>query len=215
MHPFVTSKVNVKLRAKLRVKPRVKARGFTLLELMVVLTIVAILIAVGLPNMTDFVAEQRVRTTASDIASEIMFARAKAVEQSRRVIMEKLAVGWDQGWRIYVDVNNNGSYQAGTDIEIKLFNGFGTGVASTTGRLYTCSTVGDFATNIIFRPDGRVVRSSTATTASDGIYVIDPMGDSDVCNNKVRAVLFDLSGRVNSRIVTSGSSSCKGVAPPC
>ena len=194
--------------------PRALARGFTLIELMIVLVIVAILVAVGLPNMTDFVAEQRVRTVTSDIVSEIMFARATAVEQSRRVIMEKLAVGWDQGWRIYVDVNNNGTYEAGTDTEVKRFNGFGTGTASPTGRLYTCSPVGDFTTNIIFRPDGRVVRSAGATSSTDGIYIIDPMGDSDVCNNKTRAVLFDLSGRVNSRKIT-GTASCAGVAPPC
>ncbi len=196
-------------------KPRTKMRGFTLIELMISLTIVGILTVVGLPSLVDFVAEQRVRTAASDLVSEIAFARAKAVESSRRVIMERLSVTWDQGWRIYIDINGNGTYEAGTDTEIKRFDGFGTGAASASGRLYTCSPVGDFATNIIFRPDGRVVRSSAATSASDGIYVVDPMGDTDVCNNKTRAVLFDLSGRVNSRILTSGVASCKGVAPPC
>jgi hypothetical protein len=129
--------------------------------------------------------------------------------------MERLGVNWDQGWRTYIDVNNNATYEAGTDIEIKRFDGFGTGAASASGRLYSCSPVADFATNIIFRPDGRVVRSTTATTAADGIYIIDPMGDTDFCNNKTRGVLFDLSGRVNSRLITSGTSSCRGVAPPC
>ena len=194
--------------------PLAEARGFTLIEVMIVVTIVAILIVVALPNMTDFVAEQRVRTVASDLMSEIMFTRATAVEMSKRVNMEKLGAGWDQGWRIYVDVNNNGIYDAG-DIEVKQFNGFGTGTASITGRLYTCSPVADFATRIIFRPDGRVVRSAAATTAADGIYVIDPMGDADICNNKTRAILFDLSGRVNSRKITSGLTACQGVAPPC
>ena len=128
--------------------------GFTLIELMVVLTIVAILTVIGLPSLTDFVAEQRVRTVASDLVSEIVFARVKAVELSRRVIMEQLPGGWDKGWRIYADQNNNASYDAGTDTDLKIFNGFGGGAASATGRLYTCSTVGDFATQIIFRPDG-------------------------------------------------------------
>jgi type IV fimbrial biogenesis protein FimT len=199
-------------------RPLAAAVGFTLIELMIALVILAILVVVGLPNMTDFVAEQRVRTAASDMVSEIAFARAKAVELSRRVIVEKLGSGWDQGWRIYADVNGNGSYEAGTDTELKRFDGFGLGAASKTGRLYTCSTVADFATNIIFRPDGRVVRSATATAATDGIYFIDPMGDNLDCNNKIRAVLFDLSGRVNSRKITNGVLKCPGgpgVAPPC
>jgi type IV fimbrial biogenesis protein FimT len=198
--------------------PIAATTGFTLIELMIALVILAILVVVGLPSMTDFVAEQRVRTAASDMVSEIAFARAKAVELSRRVVIEKLGTGWDQGWRIYVDNTNppNGAYDAGTDTILKVFDGFGnTNTSTSRRRLYTCSTVVDFATNIIFRPDGRVVRSATATAATDGIYFIDPMGDTDDCNNKTRAVLFDLSGRVNSRLITSGSPSCKGVAPPC
>lgn len=196
--------------------PRAAARGFTLIELMMVLVIVAILIAVALPNMTDFVAEQRVRTVASDMASEIAFARAKAVELSQRVVIERIgATGWDQGWRTYVDVDSSGGFGAG-DTLIKEFNGFGTGVGTTTGRLYICGLPAvDFGSRFVFRPDGRVVRSNAATAATDGIYVIDPMGDTDPCNNKTRAILFDLSGRVHSRLLTSGSASCKGIAPPC
>ena len=183
---------------------------------MIVLTIVAIMAMIGVPLMSDFVAEQRLRTTASDLVSEIAFARAKALENGRRVIMERLVnTGWDQGWRTYSDVNGNGSYDAGTDLELKQFNGFGTGAARATGRLYICSNSADFAANIIFRPDGRVVRSATATTVNDGIYVIDPMGDNNVCNNKVRAVLFDLNGRVNSRLIKSADPACTGVLPPC
>ena len=179
-------------------RPRRVKHGFTLLELMIVLLIVAIMTTIALPPMTEFVADQRVRTTASDMVSEIAFARAKAVETSRRVIMQSLvSTGWHQGWRTYADVNGNGTYEA------------------ATGRLYICSNSADFATNIIFRADGRVVRSATATTANDGIYVIDPMGDTEVCNNKVRAVLFDLNGRVNSRLMKSVDSSCPGIAPPC
>ena len=85
---------------------RAQARGFTLIELMIVLGIVATLIAVALPNMADFVAEQRVRTVASDVASEIAFARAKAVETSRRVYIQRLGSDWNGGWRTFADLNN-------------------------------------------------------------------------------------------------------------
>ena len=195
---------------------RAGLRGFTLMEVLVVLAIVAILTAVAAPNLTEFVATQRVRTVASDMASEIAFARAKAIESSRRVIMERLvASGWHQGWRTYTDLDDSGTFTAG-DTLIKQFDGFGTGAASATGRLYICGfPTADFGTRIIFRPDGRVVRGNAAPTQADGIYVIDPMGDNDPCNNITRALLFGLSGRVDNRLITSGIAACKGVAPQC
>ena len=40
------------------------------------------------------------------------------------------------------------------------------------------------------------------------------MGDTNICNNKTRAVLFDLNGRVNNRKITTGNAIAR-VAPPC
>ncbi len=178
------------------------ARGFTLIELMFVVVIVAIFLTIGIPDLTEFIADQRVRTTTSDIAAEIALARAKAVETSRRAYMEKLGTAWSNGWRIYVDLDDNGAFtpNANPPEEITQFNGF------PPGRMYTCSTVGDFATNIIFRPDGRVVRT-TPVGANDGIYVIDPMGGVQA-KTKIRALLFGLSGRVT--VVKMN-----GTIPPC
>jgi hypothetical protein len=47
---------------------------------------------------------------------------------------------------------------------------------------------------MIFRPDGRVVRTS-APDPADGIYIVDLLGDTNLVNNKIRGVLFGLSGR--------------------
>ncbi len=186
-----------------------RASGFTLIEVLIVLVIVAILTMVGVPQLADFIADQRVRTVASDIAREIALARATAIEQSRRVYFEKTGAHWNNGWRIYTDLNNSGTYDAGE--EIKFFDGF-----SASSRLYVCTNVADFATNIVFRPDGRIMRGlGAAPTPNDGLYVIDTMGDANDCNNKVRGLLFGLSGRINVQILRSGAPGCLGVAPPC
>ena len=174
-------------------------RGFTLIELITVLLIAAILAAVGVPMLSDFVADQRVRTTASDIAAEFAFARAKALEQSRRVFMERTGVSWNDGWRIYADLNNSGTFDAGE--ELKVFNGF------PAGNMYVCSTVADFADNLVFRPDGRVVRTS-AVGANDGLFIVDTKGDAVLANNKIRGILFGASGR--AAVVRMN-----GVTPPC
>jgi prepilin-type N-terminal cleavage/methylation domain-containing protein len=183
------------------------ARGFTLIELMIVVTIAAILITIGAPALGEFMADQRVRTAASDIAAEIAFARAKAIENSRRAFIERTGALWRNGWRVYVDLNNNGTpllsgFDAGE--ELKRFDGF-----PATGTMYVCSTVADFALNVILRPDGRVVRSAASVaTATDGIYVVDTMGGGPVAKNKIRQLLFGLSGRVT--VVK-----LNGTAAPC
>ncbi len=160
-----------------------------MIEIMVVVVIVSILVTIGLPPMAEFVADQRVRTVVSDINSELSLARAKSIELSRRVYMQKLGVLWNNGWRLYADINDNGAYDPGVDQELKRFDGF------STGTIYVCtSPVGAFTTQIILRPDGRVVRTG-AVTANDGIYVIDTLGDGSMANDKIRGVQFGFAGR--------------------
>lgn len=169
-----------------------RARGFTLIEILVVVTIIALMLVIGVPAMSEFVADQRVRTVASDITSEIALGRAKAIETSRRVYMQKLGVNWNNGWRLYADINNNAAYDAGVDLELKRFDGF------TTGTIYMCTVpVGAFTNQIIFRPDGRVVRTG-APTSNDGIYIVDTMGDGTTTNDKIRGIQFGFSGRATT-----------------
>ena len=168
---------------------RHRPRGFTLIELMVVGTIIALWLVIGVPAMSEFVADQRVRTVASDITADIALARAKAIELSRRVYLEKLGATWNNGWRLYADANDNATYDVGVDTELKRFDGF------TSGTIYVCTLpVAAFPTQIVFRPDGRIVRVG-AVTATDGIYIVDTMGDGTTANDKIRGVQFGFSGR--------------------
>ena len=164
--------------------------GFTLIEMMVVIAIVAIFLTIGVPSFNDFISDQRVRTAASDLYGDLAYARAEAIKTSKRVIVERTSANWRDGWRIYVDLNDNASFDAATDTLLKVFDGFG------TSRVQTCSGVADFASQIIFRPDGRVVRATPAT-ANDGITISDNRGDTDPTNDKIRSLLFGLTGRIS------------------
>lgn len=58
-----------------------KYRGFTLIELMISITLLAILTTLAVPNMADMIARQKMKTATQDIANALVFAKQEAVRQ--------------------------------------------------------------------------------------------------------------------------------------
>lgn len=57
------------------------APGFTLIELMITLVILAVLLAIAVPSMREFVARKRVEGVAQELATDLRYLRA--VQQQR------------------------------------------------------------------------------------------------------------------------------------
>ena len=182
---------------------RAAGRGFTLIEMLIVLAIGAIVLAMGLPNLTEFVADQRVRTAQSDLVGELTYVRAEAIKNAARVTMARSGATWKDGWRIFVDANANGVLDVG---EALLRTAAGPG----GGAFKICATHADFADGISFRADGRVVRAGVAS-AADGLRVSDNRADANPANDKIRSVYLDLTGRptvVRQNGGTNGGAPC-------
>ena len=93
--------------------PRRQA-GFTIIELLIVVTIVGVLSAVAAPSLRTMIITNQVRTSTSDLLNDIAIARSESAKRSQRVVMcastdmnTCAGSAWGSGWISFVDANNN------------------------------------------------------------------------------------------------------------
>ena len=66
-------------------KTRTAQRGFTIIEIMISLTVLAALIALGAPGFADWIQAQRIRSSAEAITNGMQVARGEAIRQNLAV----------------------------------------------------------------------------------------------------------------------------------
>ena len=96
-------------------------QGFTAIELMVVVSIIAVLAALAGPSFTQMIESWRVRDATESLRSTLIFARSEAIKRGGQIAIHKLpnntngctsATGnrdWDCGWIVCHDINNSGT----------------------------------------------------------------------------------------------------------
>jgi type IV fimbrial biogenesis protein FimT len=79
-----------------------KHSGFTVIEAMVVVGIIAILAGFAAPAMNQLIRTQKVRSLAYDLFADLTYARSQAISRGRNVGMGSLSGNdWgDKGWEI-------------------------------------------------------------------------------------------------------------------
>lgn len=82
--------------------------GFTIIELMITVALLAVLAALAAPSFSQLIANQRAKGTATDLYLALTKARSEAIKLNTNVTLApKVANQWQAGWTIsYLDENN-------------------------------------------------------------------------------------------------------------
>lgn len=108
--PFVCSKDPVILPLVGRNIPFVCNKGFSLVELIVALTIAGVLMAIAAPALQKFVSSNRLTGQVNDLMADINLARSEAIKRNVTTGVCVTAAGgsscvtsgnWTNGWLVY------------------------------------------------------------------------------------------------------------------
>lgn len=114
------------------------ARGFSLVELMVAIAVLAALLVIGIPSFTTLLRQWRLDATIDAFVGDVRLARSTATRTSRPVVIcprNANACGtgtnWAGGWLVFSDLDGDGALDAGEPIIAQ--RGTQAGIASITG----------------------------------------------------------------------------------
>lgn len=95
--------------------------GFTALELIVTMTIVAILLATGIPAFKNYSWNLRMKTAMDMLQADLNLARGRAISHNTRTVICPASTSddcsgqtaWQDGWIVFADLNADRSKQKG------------------------------------------------------------------------------------------------------
>jgi type IV fimbrial biogenesis protein FimT len=78
--------------------------GFTLLELLVVLSIIGLLLSSAIPSYREHLLEQQVLTSADQFLFALKLARSEAIQRRTRVdLAPREGSDWQAGWLVFIN----------------------------------------------------------------------------------------------------------------
>ncbi len=177
-------------------------RGFTLLELLITLSVVSALLVVAVPSFAELVADTRLVAAVNNMTATLQLARSEAIKRTKDVVICQGEPGlgcdssrnWQQGWIVFVDANADRQWNSATETLVwtqrtlppgdtvtlhafpsaNYFTYHPSGLAGSNGTFVFCDERGSDAAHALII--ARTGRPRASRTAADGSSLNCPAG---------------------------------------
>jgi type IV fimbrial biogenesis protein FimT len=138
-----------------------RGSGFTLVELMITVSLMAILLALAIPSYQRFIQRARIDTEATNLQSFLMLARGESIKRGQNIWISNGNGGWAGSLTAFVDRNGNRTQESGEPT-------IGVLAALSETVLVPSEQV---STGVGYGANGSIIGDSSLTNGSVGIRV--------------------------------------------
>lgn len=168
------------------------ALGFTLVEVMITVSILGVLMAIALPSFNELIKNNRRTVVVNELVSSLMLARAEAAKRGQAVSLcanTKAApttcvagTDWDDGFLVFLDSNGNGAQDVGEAMLKQFTNAYPD-------------------IKVLSKPGPIVMKPFNQISSSGDVEICDSRGPT-----KARAIILSANGRARVSEKDSGNN---------
>lgn len=90
--------------------------GFTLIEMLVVIAVIAVLVGIAIPSLATFQRTSELRSVAGGFLAALQAARTEAMKRGLDTyVVPATGSDWSTGWTVFADANLNQSLDTASD----------------------------------------------------------------------------------------------------